>query len=143
MAETRQPEKIAELIPTTHGRAPDTPVIVEAPVTVVAPGTIRSTVGGTANDGSIDAGRDFVGRDQRHDEDRRYSSQGSNVYFDQTDNSKLWEAMMKMLQNISDIAHRLDDIPSRLGRLEACLLGAVIALVVLLLIAGAFWLGGR
>lgn len=118
------PPTIRELQPTTAevGKkstpATEVPMTVEAPVLVVPPGTATS-VGGDANTG----GGGFVGRDtavssSSSDTGQRFSSSGSNVTFSREDNSKLWESQMKLLQDIANVAYKLDDIPDRMKELE-------------------------
>lgn len=110
------PPTIRELVPTTAEvgatKPTEIPTIVEAPVLVVPPGTATS-VGGDANTG----GGGFVGRDvatSTSDTGQRFSSSGSNVTFSREDNSKLWESQMKLLQDIANVAYKLNGLPDDL-----------------------------
>lgn len=132
MSDEAHTVKLPELIPdiqatTAHGTQIVLPIsgepvqVLEAPVTltVVAPGTLN-TGGGSAVQGDVTANKEFVGRDAVNN-DVRYSSAGSSVNFLNPDNAALWQANMKLLQDIADVAFRLDDIPGRLQALEKSL----------------------
>jgi hypothetical protein len=98
---------------------PDIEVSVnQLPPVVVSPGsTIKiDTAGGAVIPGRVDA-RDFTGRDVNQN-DLRYNSAGSSVTFLDQDNAALWQANMKLLQDIASVSERLDGIPNRLQKLE-------------------------
>lgn len=115
MGKQQEPPILKEMQPTTVNEVASVPA---GTPTVVAPVlVIPSSNTGTSVGKDVDTGNDFVGRDQSTESGQRYSSTGSNVSFNNSDNSKLWEANMALLQKISDVAFKLNGIPDDVAAL--------------------------